>query len=198
MLRRSILVAALLPFAVLWGQSDESAQRIKAFQDDLKDQYEVKTLNLKGENLGALEAEETATRTHFKLEAREKSEDNLGRNVKASVHVNVFTFENLDDLNWAMKRWLPDFLDHSSVRPGRDVKTVPHVDPAVVVVDGTTISVLTLACSQFNLDSYREWRQRMLTYFGSANAVVVEVQGCEGPLMWTKNAPDPKDRTWKP
>jgi hypothetical protein len=157
----------------------------------------VKTLNLNGENLGALEVEETATRTHFKMEAREKSEDNLGRSVKRSVHVQVFSFESIDDLNWAMKRWLPDFIDHSAVRPGRDVKNVPNVDPSVVIIDGTHIAVLTLSCSQFDLESFRDWRQRMLTYFGSPSAVVVEVQGCEGPLMWTKNAPDPKDRSWK-
>lgn len=157
----------------------------------------VKTLNLKGENLGALEAEETATHTHFKMEARQKSEDNLGRSVKRSVHVQIFSFESIDDLNWAMKRWLPDFIDHSAVRPGRDVKNVPNVDPSVVVIDGTSIAVLTLSCSQFDLESFRDWRQRMLTYFGSASAVVIEVQGCEGPLMWTKNAPDPKDRSWK-
>lgn len=157
----------------------------------------MKTLNLNGENLGALEAEETATRTHFKMEAREKTEDNLSRSVKRSVHVQVFSFESIDDLNWAMKRWLPDFIDHSAVRPGRDVKNVPNVDPSVVVIEGTSIAVLTQSCSQFDLESFRDWRQRMLTYFGSAAAVVIEVQGCEGPLMWTKNAPDPKDRTWK-
>lgn len=197
MLRSFILLSVLVAAPTLKAQSSELQQRIQGFQNDLKEGFAVKTLNLKGENLGALENEETATRVHFKMEAREKSEDNLGRSVKRSVHVQVFEFDNLDDLNWAMKRWLPDFIDHSAVRPGRDVKNVPHVDPSVVVIDGATIAVLTLSCGQFDLESFRDWRQRMLTYFGSAAAVVVEVQGCEGPLMWTKNAPDPKDRTWK-
>lgn len=197
MLRSLILFLAVAASAALNAQSADLQQRIQGFQNDLKDSYSVKTLNLKGENLGALENEEPAARIHFKMEAREKSEDNLERSVKRSVHVQVFEFETIDDLNWAMKRWLPDFIDHSAVRPGRDVKNVPHVDPSVVVIEGTTISVLTLSCSQFDLESFRDWRQRMLTYFGSASAVVVEVQGCEGPLMWTKNAPDPKDRTWK-
>lgn len=197
MLRSFILLSLLVATSTLKAQSSELQQRIQGFQNDLNEGFAVKTLNLKGENLGALENEETATRVHFKMEAREKSEDNLGRSVKRSVHVQVFEFENLDDLNWAMKRWLPDFIDHSAVRPGRDVKNVPHVDPSIVVIEGTTIAVLTLSCGQFDLESFRDWRQRMLTYFGSAAAVVVEVQGCEGPLMWTKNAPDPKDRTWK-
>jgi hypothetical protein len=197
MLRTLTFILLSVASISIWGQSNDLQQRIHGFQTDLKEGYVVKTLNLNGENLGALEAEETATRTHFKMEAREKSEDNLGRSIKRSVHVHVFSFESLDDLNWAMKRWLPDFIDHSAVRPGRDVKNVPNVDPSVVVIDGTSIAVLTQSCSQFDLESFRDWRQRMLTYFGSAAAVVIEVQGCEGPLMWTKNAPDPKDRTWK-
>jgi hypothetical protein len=197
MLRTLTFILLSIASISIWGQSNDLQQRIHGFQTDLKEGYVVKTLNLNGENLGALEAEETATRTHFKMEAREKSEDNLGRSIKRSVHVQVFSFESLDDLNWAMKRWLPDFIDHSAVRPGRDVKNVPNVDPSVVVIDGTSIAVLTQSCNQFDLESFRDWRQRMLTYFGSAAAVVIEVQGCEGPLMWTKNAPDPKDRTWK-
>jgi hypothetical protein len=197
MLRTLTFILLSIASISIWGQSNDLQQRIHGFQTDLKEGYVVKTLNLNGENLGALEAEETATRTHFKMEAREKSEDNLGRSIKRSVHVHVFSFESLDDLNWAMKRWLPDFIDHSAVRPGRDVKNVPNVDPSVVVIDGTSIAVLTQSCSQFDLESFRDWRQSMLTYFGSASAVVIEVQGCEGPLMWTKNAPDPKDRSWK-
>jgi hypothetical protein len=197
MLRTLTFILLSIASISIWGQSNDLQQRIHGFQTDLKEGYVVKTLNLNGENLGALEAEETATRTHFKMEAREKTEDNLGRSVKRSVHVQVFSFESIDDLNWAMKRWLPDFIDHSAVRPGRDVKNVPNVDPSVVVIEGTSIAVLTQSCSQFDLESFRDWRQRMLTYFGSAAAVVIEVQGCEGPLMWTKNAPDPKDRTWK-
>jgi len=37
----------------------------------------------------------------------------------------------------------------------------------------------------------------MLTYFGSPSSVIIEIGGCGGPLNWTKNAPDPRDRTWK-
>jgi hypothetical protein len=179
------------------AQSSDLQQRIKGFQSELAASYAVKTLNLQGENLGALEKEEPAYQTHFKLEAKEKSEDNLGRSTKLNAHIRVFEFETLDDLNWAMKRWMPDFIDHNAVKPGRDAKTLPHADPSIVVIDGTTITVLTLPCSQFELERFRTWRKQLTTYFGGASSVVIEVQGCEGPLLWTKNAPDPKDRTWK-
>ncbi|MBM3434063.1 MAG: hypothetical protein FJX93_04830 [Bacteroidetes bacterium] len=197
MLATRIFTAFLALSAPAYGQSDDLQQRIKGFQSELATTYSVKTLNLQGESLGALEKEEPAFQTHFKLEAKEKSEDNLGRSTKLNVHVRIFEFDAMDDLNWAMKRWMPDFIDHNVVRPGRDSKTLPHADPSIVIVEGTVITVLTLPCSQFDLDRFRTWRKHLLTYFGGASSVVIEVQGCEGPLLWTKNAPDPKDRTWK-
>ena len=54
------------------AQSSDLQQRIKGFQSELAASYAVKTLNLQGENLGALEKEEPAYQTHFKLEAKEK------------------------------------------------------------------------------------------------------------------------------
>ena len=190
------LLAFLLPLSV-YAQDQDLAQRISAFQADAAETYKVKTLNLGGETLGALEKESPEFRADFKLEGLEKQLDNLERNVKFDLYVHIFQFADLDELNWAMKRWLPDFMDGASIRPGRDARTVEHVDPTIVVIDGTTISVLTLPCTQFSVEYFRDWRSKMLTYFGSPTAVMIEVAGCEGPLMWTKNAPDPKDRTWK-
>jgi hypothetical protein len=195
--RIRLFLVFLAATATATAQTSDLQQRIKGFQSELAATYAVKTLNLQGESLGALEKEEPAFQTHFKLEAKEKSEDNLGRSTKLNAHIQVFEFETSDDLNWAMKRWMPDFIDHNAVKPGRDSKSLPHADPAIVVVEGTVITVLTLPCSQFDLDRFRIWRKQLLTYFGGASSVVIEVQGCEGPLLWTKNAPDPKDRTWK-
>jgi hypothetical protein len=195
--RIRLFLVFLAATATATAQTSDLQQRIKGFQSELAATYAVKTLNLQGESLGALEKEEPAFQTHFKLEAKEKSEDNLGRSTKLNAHIQVFEFETSDDLNWAMKRWMPNFIDHNAVKPGRDSKSLPHADPAIVVVEGTVITVLTLPCSQFDLDRFRTWRKQLLTYFGGASSVVIEVQGCEGPLLWTKNAPDPKDRTWK-
>jgi hypothetical protein len=197
MLRTLFFVLFCLIFKSSSAQSSDLQQRIKGFQAEQAGDYAIKLLNLSGENLGALEEEEAAYRLHFKLEAKAKSEDKLGRSTKLAVHVQVFEFESTEDLNWAVKRWLPDFIDHNAVRPGRDTKSVPNADPSVVVIEGSSIAVLTLSCTQFDLDRFRIWRTQLLTYFGGASSVVIEIQGCEGPLMWTKNAPDPKDRTWK-
>lgn len=197
MLRYVLFLSFHVLATLAQGQTPELQQRIKGFQAELASEYAVKTINLQAERLGALEQEEPAYRTHFKLEAKQKSTDNLDRSTKLSVHVRVFEFAEQDDLNWAMKRWLANFIDGSSIKPGRDAKSLPNVGPAVVVIEGNTIAVLTLACSQFDLERFRTWRKHLTTYFGSAESVVIEVQGCEGPLLWTKNAPDPKDRTWK-
>lgn len=180
-----------------FAQPSDLLQRIVAFQEDLAPSFRVKTLNLGGESLGALQNESPEYRNDFKLEGLEKQLDNLERNVRYDVYVHVFHFAESDDLNWAMKRWLPDFIDGSSIRPGRDSRSVPHVDPSIVVIDGKTITVMTLPCQQFSVNTFRDWRSKMLTYFGSPSAVMIEVAGCEGPLMWSKNPPDPKDRTWK-
>jgi hypothetical protein len=193
---KRFFLTLLLPLS-LFGQDQDLAQRIAAFQTDMQESFKVKTLNIGGESLGALEKESPDFRTDFKLEGLEKQKDNLDRNVKYDVYVHVFQFADIEELNWVMKRWLPDFMDGASIRPGRDKKTIDHVDPTVVVIDGATISVLTLPCPQFSVESFRDWRSKMLTYFGSPTSVIIEVAGCEGPLMWTKNPPDSKDRTWR-
>jgi hypothetical protein len=193
---KRFFLTLLLPLS-LFGQDQDLAQRIAAFQTDMQESFKVKTLNIGGESLGALEKESPDFRTDFKLEGLEKQKDNLDRNVKYDVYVHVFQFADVEELNWVMKRWLPNFMDGASIRPGRDKKTIDHVDPTVVVIDGATISVLTLPCPQFSVESFRDWRSKMLTYFGSPTSVIIEVAGCEGPLMWTKNPPDSKDRTWR-
>jgi hypothetical protein len=193
---KRFFLTLLLPLS-LFGQDQDLAQRIAAFQTDMQESFKVKTLNIGGESLGALEKESPDFRTDFKLEGLEKQKDNLDRNVKYDVYVHVFQFADIEELNWVMKRWLPNFMDGASIRPGRDKKTIDHVDPTVVVIDGATISVLTLPCPQFSVESFRDWRSKMLTYFGSPTSVIIEVAGCEGPLMWTKNPPDSKDRTWR-
>ena len=193
---KRFLLSLLLPLS-LFGQDQDLAQRIAAFQTDMEESFKVKTLNIGGESLGALEKESPDFRTDFKLEGLEKQKDNLDRNVKFDVYVHVFQFADIEELNWVMKRWLPNFMDGASIRPGRDKRTIDHVDPTVVVIDGATISVLTLPCPQFSVESFRDWRSKMLTYFGSPTSVIIEVAGCEGPLMWTKNPPDSQDRTWR-
>ena len=195
-MKKYVFIILLIP-RLLLGQTDELNQRINAFKNDLSTNYKVKTLNIGGERLGAIEYEDCFYRTKFKLEKLEKQRDNLNRNVKFDIFMTIVEFSDTDDLNWAMKRWLKDFIDGSQIRPGRNSRSVSNANPSIIVIEGNSISILNQPCMQFEAIEYRNWRSKMLTYFGSPSSVIIEIGGCGGPLNWTKNAPDPRDRTWK-
>ncbi|MGY8964791.1 MAG: hypothetical protein ACKVKW_03500 [Flavobacteriales bacterium] len=179
------------------AQHEDLTQRIQAFQGDVSQNYEVKTLNMGGQQLGAIDNEQPEFTDHFKFKALEKSVDNIDRQVKFSAYVHIYHFDHQEDLDWAMKNWLKSFMDNQKLRPGRDSRQLAHADPAVIVIHQGTIAVLTHPCTQFETLAFRQWRSLMLTYFGGDEAVVIEIAGCEGPVMWTKNAPDPRDRLWR-
>ena len=75
-MKKYILITLLIP-RFLVAQTDELNQRINAFKNDLSADYKVKTLNIGGERLGAIEYEDCFYRTKFKLEKLEKQRDNL-------------------------------------------------------------------------------------------------------------------------
>ena len=105
-------------------------------------------------------------------------------------------YEDEEELKYALKFWFKEFIGNKRITPGRDYRTVDHVEPAIVIIDGSSISILTLSCYATDIDEFRDWRSTMLGVFGSPNAMVVEI-GCNGPIEWTKNAPDPKDPSWR-
>jgi len=53
-----------------------------------------------------------------------------------------------------------------------------------------------MSCYATDIDEFRQWRSDMLGVFGGPNSMVIEI-GCDGPIEWTKNAPDPKDMKWR-
>lgn len=181
----------------LHAQHEDLQQRITSFQEELASEYKVVTVNVGGQDLGAIEDANADFHVEFKFKGIEKKEDNIDRMVRFQAYVNVFHFDDEDDFNWAVKDWLKNFMDGQTIRPGRDARFLDRADPAIIVMDGTTITVITFPCLQFETYAFREWRQRMLTFFGSDEAIILEISGCEGPAMWTKNRPDSKDRTWR-
>ena len=80
--------------------------------------------------------------------------------------------------------------------PGRDYRSVDHVNPAVIIIEKNYISILTMSCYATDVQELRQWRSDMLGVFGGPNSMVIEI-GCDGPIEWTKNAPDPKDMKWR-
>ena len=67
---------------------------------------------------------------------------------------------------------------------------------AIIIIEKNYISILTMSCYATDIDEFRQWRSDMLGVFGGPNSMVIEI-GCDGPIEWTKNAPDPKDMKWR-
>ncbi len=72
-MKKYVFIILLIP-RLLLGQTDELNQRINAFKNDLSTNYKVKTLNIGGERLGAIEYEDCLYRTKFKLENSKNKE----------------------------------------------------------------------------------------------------------------------------
>jgi hypothetical protein len=184
-----------LPF-LGFSQHEEFKMKIEAFSQDMEADYKISTLNISPRDIGMIFDTYPSYTHEFVLKAKEKKENNLGRSSKYSYYLAFFSYDDNSDLNYAMKDWLKEFFEDNSVRPGRETKRYPYAKPSIVIVNETNISLITFECSQYDVQMYREWRSQMLSYFGDDNSVVIELL-CEGPLQWTKNPPDPKDRTWR-
>ena len=183
-----------IPFAVL-GQNEDLEQRIAAFVESHTANYEKKYLNVSKKDLGGIDQATNSFHTYFELTSREKRLDNLGNNTKYEYYFEWFGFDGADDRNWAMKAWLKDFVEHKTVRAGRPVRSYPYISPTLVLINETDIAILTYKCSQYTEDGFKAWKKSMMKFFGTDETVVIEI-GCEGPLEWTQNAPDPKSRVW--
>ena len=99
----------LIP-SLLFGQNEDLLQRINAFKTDHSIDYKIKSFNIGGERLGSIEYEESDFETRFKLEGRNKTKDNLDRNVRFDIYINIYEFVDQEELNWVMKRWLKTSL----------------------------------------------------------------------------------------
>ena len=72
------------------------------------------------------------------------------------------------------------------------MRTYPYGTPTIILINDEEIIVCNYKCSDYSEENFEAWGDRLLQYFGADNTMVIEI-GCEGPLRWTKNAPDPKD-----
>jgi hypothetical protein len=172
-------------------------QQLGAFSSDHSAQFQRKNLNVNTLRLGGLRPDDAAQWNQFELVEKTKKPNKLGNAVKFSVTLTALHYENTDDRDWAVKNWLKQFMGTAAVRPGRNTKSVPDAPPGVIIIGERSIVLLTLPCAQYDAQTYREWRTKMAQYFATETSIILELDGCEGPLNWTKNAPDPTDRRWK-
>jgi len=186
---------ALTPL-LAFAQTEELKQRTALFLQEQNAKFKIKELNGSEPDYGVLGETQYVFHQYYQLKQIEKEMNELGNSVRPKYDLSTFAYENQEELKYALKFWFKEFIGNKRITPGRDYRTVDHVEPAIVIIDGTSISILTLSCYATDMDEFREWRSAMLGVFGSPNAMVVEI-GCNGPIEWTKNAPDPKDPSWR-
>jgi hypothetical protein len=194
-MKKLVLLFALMPL-LTFAQTEELKQRTALFLQEQSAKYKVKELNGSEPNYGVLGQTQYVFHQYYQLKQIEKEVNELGNSVRPKYDLSTFAYEDEEELKYALKFWFKEFIGNKRITPGRDYRTVDHVEPAIVIIDGSSISILTLSCYATDIDEFRDWRSTMLGVFGSPNAMVVEI-GCNGPIEWTKNAPDPKDPSWR-
>ena len=177
----------------LLAQHEELEQNLAAFKEFVTDSFEVKSLNVTEPDWGALNDVEKDYHTYFELKAKEKREDNLGRRSYKRLDFALYAWEYEDDATWAIKSWLDEFMEGKKVRPGRVVRQYEYARPTIVVMDTGFIAILRMDCSDFFDDEYEGWVKTMEKFFNTDESMTLELY-CDGPLEWTRNAPDPKRR----
>jgi len=174
------------------GQDDsEFRQKIEAFVNDHANDYEKRTLNLADRDLGAIDQIDNKWKEEFQLRSLDKEENNLGYNKKAKYYFSFFVYETKTDRQYALKDWLEHFINDQEIRVSRPVRTYKYATPTIILINDTQIITCNYKCSDYSEQNFKDWRKKLLTYFGEENTMVIEVL-CDGPLEWTKNAPDPK------
>ena len=194
-MKKTAFLVAFMPFMLL-AQTEEVKQRTALFLQEQSAKFKIKELNGSEPNYGVLSETQFIFHQYYQLKQLEKEVNELGNSVRPKHDLSTFVYEDEEELKYALKFWFKEFIGNKRITPGRDYRTVDHVDPAIVIIDGTSVSILTLSCYATDIDEFREWRSAMLGVFGSPNAMVIEI-GCNGPIEWTKNAPDPKDPSWR-
>lgn len=191
-------ILALITFSAiqLSGQVEELNQRTQLFISEVGDRYKVKSINGNEPEYGVLPETEFIQHQYYQLKQIKKELNELGNKVRPTYHLSTFAYENDEELLYALKFWFKSFIGDKRITPGRDYRRVDHVVPAIIIVEKNYITILTMSCYATDIEEFRQWRSDMLGVFGGPNSMVVEI-GCEGPIEWTKNAPDPKDMKWR-
>lgn len=175
------------------AQSDTLKQQLASFKTNLNETHKIKTLNLDKRNLGSIYDTEFEWRTEFRLDSREKIENNLGYKTDREVYFNIFEYATELDRQYALKFWMENFIEEKSIRASRPVRSYQYAVPTIILINPTNIVIANYECKYYDYDNFKFWKEKMLEHFGSDNTMVIEIE-CDGPLEWTKNAPDPKTR----
>lgn len=174
------------------AQNAEFNQLFTAFKEDVQRNYEWKKLNVRQPEVGDIENTAYEWKEEYDLKSLEKSENNLGRKGYKKLYFAMYGYETLLDRKYALKYWMENFIDGERIRR-RDMRSYDDANPTVVIIRKTEIIILTYRCKDYDYRSFDDWADKMYKYFKSDNSILMEI-ACDGPLKWTRNAPDPRGR----
>tara|TARA_R110002124_G_scaffold128408_2_gene289281 strand:- start:101 stop:700 length:600 start_codon:yes stop_codon:yes gene_type:complete len=175
------------------AQTEELKQKLTAFASDHEADYEKKYLNIADRELGSIDDTEYEWKDKFMLKSKEKKESDLGRKSYHKFYFSFYAYETFADRQYALKDWMADFIEGQSIRVAKDMKKYEYATPTIILINKTEIMICNYNCSIYSEENFKYWRKTLLKYFQTDDTMVIEI-GCEGPLEWTKNAPDPKNR----
>lgn len=174
--------------------SDSLKSQISLFVSDHLDSYEKDYLNIPQRELGGLEDEVFMWSDKFRLESKEEFENTLGYTTERKFYFNFYFYETETDRQYALKNWMENFIEGKSIRAGRPVRTYQYATPTIILINKQNIVVCNYECKYFDEDNYDYWKKTLMNYFGDRRETMMIEISCDGPLEWTKNAPDPKVR----
>ncbi len=190
-----LVMAILIEPIGLFGQSDEWKQSLSSFVEWASNAgFEEKALNVTEPKWGSLNNSNPDFQRYIQFKSKEKREDNLERTAYFKWHLALYAFDETDDYLYARKDWLNDFLENKTLRPGKDFRVYEYGKPGLVLFTENAFVIFQMECSQYFEEEFRTWTKAILKHFADENTSVIEI-GCNGPLKWIKNAPDPK--AWK-
>ncbi len=187
------LFLGLSSFSSAQAQKDTLKIQIESFVNELNGQYEKEYLNIANRDLGGIDDTEYEYREEFMLEAKEKKEDQLGSRKRFRYFFKIYKYQNLKDRQYALQYWLDNFIENETLRPGRDKRSLRYATPTIILINPTNIVVCNFDCRYYDYDEFDVWKDRLLNHFETNETMVIEVL-CDGPVEWTKRAPDPKTR----
>ncbi|MGB0979902.1 MAG: hypothetical protein ACPGVV_10925 [Croceimicrobium sp.] len=176
------------------AKGTELKGKIEQFLADHADSYKKKHLNLKMREIGGLENEPFAWKEFFRLESNEEYENTLGYETEREYYFLFYHYETELDRKYALKFWMEDFIEGETIRPSRPKRSYDYAKPTIILINPTNIIILTYDCKYFDEYDFEDWQDKMIEYFGDKSETMVIELECNGPLNWTKNAPDPKIR----
>ncbi len=198
-LRISLFVLAICASFFSRGQkteelSDSLKSQIKLFLNEHADSHEKDYLNIPKREIGGLEDEIFMWSDKFRLESKEEFENKLGYTTERKIYFNFYFYETELDRQYALKNWMDNFIEGKTIRAARPVRTYQYATPTIILINKQNIIFCNYDCKYYDDENYDYWKKTLMQYFGDRRETMMIEIACDGPLEWTKNAPDPKVR----